>query len=115
MTLLLFFIEVLIALYLRNDFIRSYVGDFLVVILLYCFVRTFLKAPVITVAIGVLLFSFVIETGQYFHFIALIGLQHSTLARVVLGDSFTLDDLIAYTVGILMVTTVEKLRNHPLV
>ena len=40
---ILFVIEVLIALYVRDSIIRPYVGDFLVVIMLYCFVRAFVK------------------------------------------------------------------------
>ena len=39
----LFITEVLIALYVRDDFIRPYVGDFLVVILVYCAGRALLK------------------------------------------------------------------------
>ena len=36
--LLIFCIEVLIALYVRDNFIRPYVGDMLVVVLVYSFV-----------------------------------------------------------------------------
>ena len=35
---LLFIIEVLIALFVNDRLIRPYVGDFLVVILIYCFI-----------------------------------------------------------------------------
>ena len=40
--LLIFCIEVLIALYVRDNFMRPYVGDMLVVVLVYSFVRIFL-------------------------------------------------------------------------
>ena len=39
--LVIFCIEVLIALYVRDRFIRPYVGDMLVVVLVYSFVRIF--------------------------------------------------------------------------
>jgi hypothetical protein len=56
---ILFGIEVLIALYIKDNFIRPYVGDVLVVILLYCLIKSFINTTVLTTAIGVLLFSFV--------------------------------------------------------
>jgi uncharacterized paraquat-inducible protein A len=44
--LLIFCIEVLIALYVRDNFIRPYVGDMLVVVLVYSFVRIFLPTGI---------------------------------------------------------------------
>lgn len=111
LALAFFFVEVLIALYIHDDFIRPYVGDFLVVILLYCSVRTVLKVSVLSVAIGVLIFSFLIEIGQYFHFVSLIGLGNSTLARVVLGDSFATSDLLAYALGIAVIIIIESRKQ----
>ena len=109
LTLVLLLIEVFIALYVHDNFIRPYVGDFLVVIFLYCLVRSFIKASVLHVAIGVLLFAFVVEILQYFHFIALIGLKDSMLARVILGNSFSFSDLVAYSAGSLVVVIGERL------
>ena len=37
--LVIFCIEVLIALYVRDNFVRPYIGDVLVVVLVYSFVR----------------------------------------------------------------------------
>ena len=41
----LFIVETLIALFVRDAFIRPYMGDVLVVILIYCFVRIFITEP----------------------------------------------------------------------
>ena len=41
-TVLLVITEVLIALYVHDDFVRPYVGDVLVVIAVYCAVRIFI-------------------------------------------------------------------------
>jgi hypothetical protein len=109
LTLVLLLVEVLIALYVHDDFVRPYVGDFLVVIFLYCLLRSFLKASVLPVVIGVLLFAFVVEILQYFHFIALIGLEDSMLTRVILGNSFSYSDLVAYSAGALVVIVGERL------
>ena len=88
LAIVLFIIEVLIAVYLNDSFIRPSVGDFLVVILIYCFVKTFWRAGVKTVALSVLVFSYVVEVLQYFKFVKLLGLQNSRLANVILGNTF---------------------------
>jgi hypothetical protein len=103
----LFLIEILIAKYLNDSIIRPYGGDFLVVILIYCFVRSFLNFSILYTAIGVLLFSFIIETLQYLDIVTKLGLEKSTLARTVIGTSFEWIDLIAYTLGIITVIVCE--------
>ena len=112
LTLILFVIEVLIAVYLKTGFIRHYVGDFLVVILIYCFVRSFLKIPEIYAATGVLLFAYLIELLQYLDFVNLIGLGDNRLANVVFGNYFDWGDMLAYTLGIVSVMLVEKLNQY---
>lgn len=110
--ILLFATEVFIAVYLHDALIRPYGGDFLVVILIYCFVKSFLNTPVMVTALAVLLFSYLIETLQYFHLVDMLGLEKSTIARVVIGTSFAWTDLLAYSLGILLVLTVEfALKN----
>ena len=108
LTVILFVTEVLIATFLKTGVIRHYVGDFLVVILTYGFVKSFLKVPVIYAAIGVLLFAFFIELLQYFNFIKLIGLENNRLVNVVLGNYFEWADILAYTLGITAVLLAEK-------
>ena len=96
-SIILFFTEVYIAINIRDDFIRPYVGDVLVVILIYALVRTFFKVPILTAAIGTLLFSFVVEILQYFELVKILGLEDSAFARIVIGTTFVVQDLIAYT------------------
>jgi hypothetical protein len=111
LTLLLFITEVLIALFVHDQFIRPYIGDFLVVILIYCFVKSFLNTPVMPTALGVLLFAYTVEVLQYFRIVEVLGLQHSRAARIIIGSSFEWLDMLAYTLGILVVVLVEN-RNH---
>lgn len=108
MTVLLFLIEIVIALFVHDQFVRPYFGDFLVVILIYCFLKSFLKLSVWVVACIVLLFSFSVEITQYFNAIGKLGLQHSEIAKAVLGNSFAWIDLLAYVMGILTVISFEK-------
>ncbi|WP_298740036.1 DUF2809 domain-containing protein [uncultured Chitinophaga sp.] len=106
--LLLFITEILIAVFVHDNFIRPYVGDFLVVILIYCFVKAWINAPVKATAIAVLLFAYTVEVLQYFQLVKRLGLQHSRLANIVIGNSFAWSDMIAYTLGILLVVLAER-------
>ena len=109
LTVLFFLTEVFIALYIQDSFIRPYFGDFLVVILLYCFLKSFIKVSVFVATSIVLLFSFAIETAQYFNIIEKIGIQDVTIARVIIGNSFSWIDLVAYSLGIITVLIIEKI------
>ncbi|MDI5951130.1 DUF2809 domain-containing protein [Flavobacterium yafengii] len=107
-TVFLFLLETAIALFVHDNFIRPYFGDFLVVILLYCFLKSFLNVSAWVAAGLVLVFSFAIETAQYFNMVEKLGLQHYKIAKVVLGNSFAWMDLLAYVLGILAVISIEK-------
>jgi Protein of unknown function (DUF2809) len=111
LAVLLFLVEVYIALYVRDSIIRPYGGDYLVVIFIYCAVKSCFDISVSKAAMGTLLFSFTIEFAQYFHVVKLIGLQHSKLANIVIGNSFQWVDLLAYTLGILTVFVIEKSKK----
>lgn len=109
--ILLFIIEVLIALYVHDNFVRPYIGDVLVVILLYCFVKAFLKLPVMLAAVGVLIFSFIIEILQYCNIVDKLGWGQSRLARTVIGTSFAWEDIWTYIAGFILVLIAEKCRS----
>lgn len=96
---LLFLIEVFIALFVHDAFIRPYVGDVLVVMLLFFAVRAFWQAPPLPLAAGVLGFAVLVEFAQALHLIDRLGWSHSTLAKVVLGNTFQWGDLVCYLIG----------------
>lgn len=112
LTILLFVIEVCIALFVHDNFIRPYFGDVLVVILIYCFVKSFLNVPVIKTAIAVLLFAFLVETLQYFAIIEILGLQDNRLAQTVIGTSFAWEDILAYIAGSVIVIIFERIFSR---
>ena len=107
-TIALLLIEILISKYLNDPFIRPYFGDFLVVILIYCFVKSFFNTPVFPTLIAVLLFSYFIEALQYFNIVNKLGLQHSSLARTIIGTSAEWTDIVAYTCGIITTYYLER-------
>lgn len=108
-TVILFVTEILIALYISDNFIRPYGGDYLVVILIYCFIRTFFRIPVAIAAIGTLLFSFLVEFLQYVNIVEILGLGNSRLAKTVIGTSFSWTDIFAYILGVLTTILIEFL------
>jgi len=107
---IIFFIEVIIALYVKDRIIRPYFGDYLVVILLYCAARAFVELPVLKLCIGVLIFAYFIEWLQYMNIIQVLGLQHNKTANIVIGNRFEWIDMLAYTLGVLSVYLIEKSR-----
>lgn len=108
LTIILLGIEFLIGIYVHDSFIRPFVGDYLVVILIYCFLLTFFNWNKTKTAFGVLLFSFLIEFLQYFNLVSILGLEKYTIARIVIGTSFSVYDLVCYFLGIVTVLLLEK-------
>lgn len=107
-SIILFLIELYIALYIDDNFIRPYIGDLLVVILIYAIVRAFFKVSIMTAAIGVLIFSFAVEVLQSFKIVEILGLGASQLARTIIGTTFSWEDLVAYSIGIIILLCFEK-------
>lgn len=108
--LLLFLIEVAIVVCFKEGFIRHTFGDFLVVILLYCFFKSFLKGSTLTIAIATLGIAYSIEFLQRTVFLRYLGLEHNQWANLVFGNSFSVQDLIAYTLGIAVTLFIERNR-----
>ena len=110
----LFLIEVLIAVFLKDGFIRHTFGDYLVVILMYSFLKSFWDAKPIIVSIVVLTISFLVEFLQLFNLLKLLHIESNYLARLVLGNTFQIGDLLAYCLGIMTILIVEinYLKKH---
>ncbi len=105
--LTIFIIEVLIATYLKYGFIRHTFGDYLVVILLYCFFKSFINTTPIIVAIPVLIFAYIIELLQLINILEMLNLNNNHLAKLILGSTFQVSDLVAYSLGIITVLIIE--------
>ncbi|WP_447726284.1 ribosomal maturation YjgA family protein [Sphingomonas koreensis] len=99
LTLLVFVIEVLIALYVRDRFVRPYLGDVLAVILVYLGLRAVLRIGVATAAAAAFAVAVAVELGQLIGIVHLLGLSHSPVARTVLGMGFEAWDFVAYAAG----------------
>ncbi|MBK8808785.1 MAG: DUF2809 domain-containing protein [Bacteroidales bacterium] len=113
LALVIFIVEVCIALFVHDNFIRPYIGDMLVVMLIYFSVRACFTIPVIPLAISVLLFAYSVEILQYFKVVKLLGLQNYKLANVLIGTSFCWEDMIVYTIGILIIVLLDRIKLLP--
>jgi Protein of unknown function (DUF2809) len=99
LTILIFLIEVLIAVFFNDPFIRPFIGDVLVVILIYCFVRAFWKVRVDMAIASIFVFSCIVEILQYFNLVDRLGLRSNKLLSTILGTTFDWKDLLAYAIG----------------
>lgn len=109
-TLLL--IEIAIALLLKTGFIRHTVGDFLVVILVYCFIKSFLEIRIIHTAIMVLIIGYGIEFLQLFNILEYLHLENNKLIAIILGSTFCIQDLIAYSLGVICITYIDLKTSY---
>lgn len=103
----LFLLELCIALFVRDRFIRPYFGDVLVGILLWCVIRVILpKSPAYLSPI-VLAFCFFVEFLQAIHIVELLSLDDIPFFVTLVGNSFSLTDLVCYSCGILPLFLIE--------
>lgn len=111
--IILMVIETYIALYVHDDFVRPYVGDMLVVIVIYCFIRIFIPVKWKMLPLYVFIFAACMEGLQYFNLPELLGLGGSRIARIVLGSVADWMDVICYGVGCLILWGYERLVKIP--
>lgn len=109
---LVFVIEVLIALFVRDSFVRPYLGDVLAVVLVYLGLRAVTRLGVVGALTATLAIALAIELGQLFGLIDALGLRGNRLAHVVLGGSFDPKDLVCYAAGAVVIAVAESLRGR---
>ncbi|WP_228850808.1 ribosomal maturation YjgA family protein [Aegicerativicinus sediminis] len=105
--LVILILELGLALWIQNGFLRVTFGDFLVVILVYAAARSIIHIKPIYMAIAVLIFAIGVETLQYFKLINLLGLENNMLARLVLGNTFSFQDIFAYILGVTVIYFID--------
>ena len=108
----LLIIEILIAIFIKDDFIRPYLGDFLVVIMLYCFLMGISRFAIYKSLFIVLVFSFTIEFLQLIDIPKLLQYQPPKPIMIILGNSFSVWDLVAYLLGLISCLIIEILKNR---
>lgn len=98
-TLVLLAIEVCIALFVHDDFVRPYVGDMLVVVVIYTFIRIWTPQGVRLLPLYVFLFAVAVEALQYIHIVDLLGLTDNRFMSTLIGTGFDWKDIGCYFIG----------------
>ncbi|WP_104047027.1 ribosomal maturation YjgA family protein [Vibrio jasicida] len=107
-SLVCFITLVVIALYVRDSFIRPTFGDVLVVVWLYYFLASLFSMPVNWLVSLVVLIAFAVELGQLLQLAVWLGIESSSPLAVILGATFDWKDLQAYCIGGLLCWWMEK-------
>ena len=108
-TLGLLAVEVLIALFVHDKFIRPYIGDVLVTVLICAFLRIFIPKGVKLLPLYVFIFAAGVEVLQYFRLVEMLGLSDNRFFSILIGSVFDVMDIICYGVGCVAVFAVEKI------
>lgn len=90
-------VEVVIALFVRDDFVRPYLGDVLAAVCVYFAARiVFVNKPRF-LSVFVTLFAFAVELVQLTNLSEIFG--RGSVFSVIVGGTFDLIDLLCYLVG----------------
>lgn len=107
-TFCLLVVEALIALFVHDKFIRPYIGDVLVTVLICTFLRIFIPQGVKLLPLYVFVFAAGVEIMQYFKIIEILGLADNRFFSILIGSVFDVKDIVCYGVGCILVYAFEK-------
>ncbi|MBP5378423.1 MAG: DUF2809 domain-containing protein, partial [Ruminococcus sp.] len=87
--LVLLGVEICIGVFYFNFFIRAYIGDVIVVWVIYCLFRSFVpkRFSSYAVALGILAFAFAVEFLQKIYIADILGVENGLL-RTIIGTSY---------------------------
>ncbi len=112
LALLVFAVEVIIATRLPHvSWIRAYLGDVLVVVLLYAMIRSVLRIHDYLVLLMVFVFACGIEFAQYFHVAERLGYVRGDMMYTIIGNTFSWGDIICYAAGCAITGLIVLLSN----
>ncbi|WP_202027897.1 ribosomal maturation YjgA family protein [Galbibacter mesophilus] len=100
-------IEVGIALFSKNQFIRGFLGDFLVIPLLYFFVKSFIRIKGSNLSFYILIIAIFTEVLQLLEIQKHFQIENPYV-KIIMGTTFDFKDLIAYFLGFLLILFFDK-------
>lgn len=106
---ILLIIEIYIGVFVHDKIIRPFVGDALIVLVIYFFIRSFIK-KLRFLPVYVFLFACVIEIGQYFNLISILHMENFKFARIIIGATFDFKDIFSYLIGTIFIYVYETLE-----
>ena len=109
-TLVLLAVEVFIGLFVYDGFVRPFIGDVLVVILIYTFIRIFIPEKVRLLPLYIFIFAVAVEVLQFLKIVEVLGLQDNAFMSTIIGTSFDIRDILCYFVGCVFCGVWEYVR-----
>ena len=106
--LVLFIIEALIAFFVHDNFIRPYIGDILVIILMYTCIKGIINKNIKFLPIYLFLFALFVEVMQYLKIIEFLNLENYKVASIIMGTSFDVKDILCYFIGSIILIIYEN-------
>ena len=101
---ILFIIEFMIAVFVPSpSWLRDSGGDMLIIPLIYCLVRIFLKVLPCLMPFLMCCVGFAFEIAQYFHICDLLGFEKGSVMRIIIGTSFNWMDILCYITGMIII------------
>ena len=104
-------VEIFIALFARDSFIRPYVGDMLVVVVIYFFIRSFTKKKIRYLPIGIFIFAVFVECLQYINIVEILGLNDNKFMSILIGRTFDFKDIMCYLIGCVILLIWERIMD----
>lgn len=95
---LIFLIEIYIGIFVKDKIIRPYIGDILVIPLIYSFLNIFFKNNYKKYITAIVIFAIFIEILQFYNLVKMLGINNKVL-KIVIGSTFDFKDIICYVLG----------------
>jgi hypothetical protein len=101
--------EIWIGRFLDDAFIRPYVGDVLVIPLLYCLITSIWQSSrPARMPWFIFGFAVAVETAQALHIADLLGFTRPSLIRTIIGTHADPFDVLAYAAGTALIIFAER-------
>lgn len=95
---LIFLIEIYIGIFVKDKIIRPYIGDILVIPLIYSFLNIFFKNNYKKYITAIVIFAIFIEILQFYNLVKILGINNKVF-KIVIGSTFDFKDIICYVLG----------------
>lgn len=112
LAVLVFVVEVIIATRLSHvGWVRAYLGDVLVVVLLYAAVRSVLRINDHLLLLAVFAFACGVELAQHLSLAERLGFVRGDVMHTVIGNTFSWADIGCYALGCLLMAGIVAVRR----
>ncbi len=110
--IIIFMVEVFIGAYSHSGIIRNYVGDILVIPVMYFFIRIIYPKRIRKLPYILFLFAVIVEILQYMKINNILGIEGSSLLGILLGSTGDIKDILCYFIGTIIIIIIDVIENR---